>query len=444
MIQKKPLLLSFFLSASLGAGTLFTQPAEAANWLAVQMVSPPKAPLFTVSGFIEPTIWAQNGTVASAVGETPHINLIAPGFSQSTTAGIMRARIMFRGNLNHHISYFFGGEFGNNGFTHIRKGYQPGLIDGHVTFSYIPGARVEVGLIRTPGALGAIEGVFAYNYVLSPTMRLQLLNQHMIQGNSNYIIRPNAKHSYLVPGAANLGTSGYRNPGIMVGDWFRSGHWETSYYAMLGMYGTVAAGNQSGAPMEAVRLQEAYVLSGKGPFRSDIQGGIWYQHARPRLLGHGYDMNRYGVDASYSQGYMHPWGRMLRFSYVHGSGWIFAPAPFNETPAIAKKAPLYNSQIYPGIANKAWGYMVEGGLFFTKNIEMTLRYDLYNRLPNDPAQNRIFKDFAVGLQYHFTPKTKIMAGYYFRTLDVPHPNDVSSSVASSVDNLFAMQAIISF
>ncbi|MEY2342486.1 porin [Acidithiobacillus sp. IBUN Pt1247-S3] len=441
MSKTKPLLLSGIISTAIAVGFLCGPSAEAANWFALQGISPPTAPLFGVSGFIEPTVWAQPGTEDEMLHEVPHINLIGPDFSQGTTAGILRARIMFRGNLNPYISYFVAGEFGNNGVTRVRGGYQPALIDGHVTFSYLPGARVEVGLVRAPSAEGAMQGFMTYNYVLSPTVVTQLMNQPMFDSSFSSKVAPTG--SALLPGTQTLGVNGFRYPGAMVFDWFRSGHWEFAYGAMLGMYGTVAAGNQSNEPMEAVRLQEAYILGGKGPFRSDIQGGIWYQHAAPRWDGVNYDMNRYGVDLQYLQGYMHPWGRQLRFEYIHGNGWIDAPAAFSKAVDL-KQAGLYETQLYPGISNKAWGYMAEAGLFLTKNIEVNLRYDYYNRLPNNPVQNRIFKTYALGVQYHFTPLTKIMAGYYFRTLGVPHPNATSQSVANSVDNVFALQAMIAF
>ncbi|WP_431307146.1 porin [Acidithiobacillus acidisediminis] len=428
------------LAVAILSATLFNaQDANAANWFALQGISPPTAPLFGISGFIEPTVWAQPGVEDNLLHEVPHINLIGPDFSQNTTAGILRARIMFRGNLNPEISYFVAGEFGDNGVTRVRGGYQPALIDGHVTFSYLPGARVEVGLIRAPSAEGAMQGFMTYNFVLSSTVINQLMNQPMF--NSAYLNK-DTPAGYLIPGTQNLGANGYRYPGAMVFDWFRNGPWEFAYGAMLGMYGTVAAGNQSNEPMEAVRLQEAYILGGKGPFRSDIQGGIWYQHAAPRWDGVNYDMNRYGADLQYLQGYMHPWGRQLRFEYIHGNGWIDAPAAFSKAADLA--APLYQTQLYPGISNRAWGYMAEAGLFLTKNIEVNLRYDYYNRLPNNPAQNRIFKTYALGVQYHFTPLTKVMAGYYFRTLGVPHPNPTSESVSRSVDNVFALQAMIAF
>lgn len=417
--------------------------AHAANWFELQGISPTNADLFGISGFIEPSLYAQSGQ-KDALERTyvPNINRIAPNYTQSTTASILRARIMFRGNINPHVSYLLGGEFGSNGITNVRGNYQPGLIDGHVTFSYIPGARVEMGLIRAPSAEGAMRGYMTLNFVQSSTVIGQLMQQPMYDSGRAYTLNKSV-NAYLISGQQNLGNNGFRYPGVMLFDWFRNGPWEFTYGGMVGMYGTVAAGSQSSSPLYAARLQEAYILGGKGPFRSDLQAGVWYQHARPGLDGHGYSMTRYGVDIQYLQGYMHQWGRQLRFQYIRGSGWISASSAFSHAPGLAP--PLTETQLYPGGENKANGYMVEGGLFLTKHIEANLRYDYYNRLPNNPTQQRIFKTWAIGLQYYFNPMTKIMSGYYFRTLGVPHqPNAVANSISDAVDNEFAMQAMISF
>ena len=426
----------------LAVATLAASPlAHAANWFALQGISPPKASHFGVSGFIEPSLYAQPGRKDRfEKNHVPNINLIAPNFTQSTAVSILRARIMLRGNINPDISYLLGGEFGSNGITKVRGGYQPGLIDGHVTFSYLPGARIEVGLIRAPSAEGALRGYMTYNFVLPSTVIGQLMQQTMYSSDAPYDKNINA---YLINGQESLGANGFRYPGVMLFDWFRHGPWEFSYGAMVGLFGTVAAGNRSSSPLYAVRLQESYILGGKGAFRSDVQAGIWYQHARPDLAGQGYSMTRYGVDVQYLQGYMHQWGRQFRFQYIRGSGWITAASAFSHAPDLP--APLTKTQLYPGGQNQASGYMLEAGLFLTRHIEADLRYDYYDRLPNNAAQQRIFKTWAVGLQYHFTPLTKIFGGYYFRTLGVPHqPNAAANSISSVVDNVFAMQAMIAF
>ncbi|MBU2837900.1 porin, partial [Acidithiobacillus thiooxidans] len=69
---------------------------------------------------------------------------------------------------------------------------------------------------------------------------------------------------------------------------------------------------------------------GHGPFRSDLTGWLWYQYAQPDYLGHSYAMQREGLGFQYLQGYMHPWGRQLKFEYMRGNGWIDAPSAFSQ------------------------------------------------------------------------------------------------------------------
>ncbi|MHB8249158.1 MAG: porin [Acidithiobacillus sp.] len=429
------------------ASALLSPSAVAANWFELQGISPPKAPLFGVSGFIEPSLYLMNGTAAEnrvpPINNIPRINLVAPNNNQSNALTMLRARLMLRGNLNQHISYFLGGEFGNNALTDVRGSYSPALIDGHVTFSYIPGARVEAGIIRAPGPEDAMQGYMAYNYVLFPTAIGQLMQQTFYDSGTAYKAAAAPGNPYLVSGGNTLGTNGFRYPGVQVMDWFRFGHWELAYAAMAGVYGSVAAGNQSSSPLYAARIQGSYIFGGEGPFRSDVTAYLWYQHARPDLNGQSYAMTREGLGFTYLQGYMHQWGRRLKAEYIRGSGWISAPAAFSPASNLAPV--LSQTQLYPGSDNKANGFDVEGGLFLTKHIEADVRYDYYDRLPNNPQQERIFKTWALALQYHFTPLTKVMAGYYFRTLSVPYqPNPVANSISNAVDNEVAMQAMISF
>lgn len=90
------------------ASALLSQSAVAADWFELQGISPPKAPLFGVSGFIEPSLYLMNGTAAEnrvpPINNIPRINLVAPNYNQSNTLTILRARLMLRGNLNQHIS----------------------------------------------------------------------------------------------------------------------------------------------------------------------------------------------------------------------------------------------------------------------------------------------------------------------------------------------------
>jgi len=431
---------------------LVSGSADAANWFKLQDLNPKHVAL--ISGFIEPSIFSMAGTQTNIynpalhryITAVPRTNLVGPNFGQSNTLIIQRARLMIRGWLNPHISYFFAGEFGNNAATDIGGQYQPQLQDGHVVFSYIPGARVEVGIIRAPSAEDAMNGYMSYNYVVFPTVINQLMLQPFYKANPGTPYGAGPDGSSLIPGADGRGVNAFRYPGVQLFDWKNWGHWQVAYGAMVGMYGSLSAGDLSNQPLYAARLQGSYIFSGHGPFRSDVTAWIWYQNAQPTLLHHSYTMQREGVGFQYLQGYMHPWGRQLKFEYIKGNGWIDAPAAFNEQLGLAPA--LDQAQLYPNLNNTASGYYVEGGLFLTKRIELNLRYDYYDRLPNLAAVGgeRIFKTWALALQYHITPITKVMAGYYFRTIQAPNnaPTTPGSLVSKAVDNEFAMQAMISF
>lgn len=428
-----------------------TQSASAANWFELQGVSPALAPLVTVSGYFEPAYTYLPGT-AAANGQVPHLNMIGPNFTSSDSFNIDRARLMIRGNINKDISYFLAGEFGNNAFTHVGGSYTPGLLDGHVTFShYIPGVRIEAGIIRAPGPEQAMQGYMAYNFTSFANVTTQMMLQPFYNPNPStpYAV---SGPGYAVPGSDGEGNNAFRYTGVEAMDWFRNGPWEFTYGAMVGNFGPLTATNYSNSPLVAARLQESYIFGGHGPFQSSVTGFIWYQHANPNFNGRSYSMTRDGIGIAYMQGYMHQWGRWAKFEYMRGSGMIATPAVFSSAgiPALQQNA-LADAQVYPGSQNTANGYYISGGLFATRRIEIDLRYDYYDRLPNLPAQERTFSTWAVGLQYHFTPLTRVLLDYYVRNVGIPNLGAIPpaqralpESIANGADNEIALQAVIAF
>lgn len=420
----------------------------AANWIALQAVSPPTAPPFAISGFLEPLYTATDGTRTSN-GAVPHENLGGPEFTSSHDWSVFRARLMARGYLNQHFSYFFAGEFGDNGFTNPGTGYSPRLQDGHVTVSYIPGVRVEAGILRAPGPEGAMQGYMAYNFTAFPSVIQQLMFQ------SFYNPRPGPRYApsnggFLVPESSIQGTNAFRYTGISAVDWFRSGDWEFAYDAMVGDYAPLTSLGSGDGPIYALRTQESYILGGAGPFRSDVTGFVWYQYAHPVFNGRAYALNREGVGVTYMQNYMHRWGRWFKAEYMQGSGMIGTPPAFSLSTMVNSPA-LYDTQVYPGIGNHAYGYYAGLGLFVTPKLEVDFRYDYYNRLTNNESQNRVFQTWTTGLQYHITPLTKIMVDYAVRKLSVPLLDATAPavrplvrSIAQSLDNQFSAELVVSF
>ncbi|MHB1496017.1 MAG: porin, partial [Acidithiobacillus sp.] len=112
------------------------------------------------------------------------------------------------------------------------------------------------------------------------------------------------------------------------------------------------------------------------------------------------------------------------------------------------------AQIYPGSQNKASGYYVSGGLFVTNRLELDLRYDVYDRLPNIAQQERVFKTWAIGGQYHITKFTRVMVDYFVRSVNIPNLSSftaaqqaqktLAQSVAGAADNEIAITAFVAF
>ncbi|MHB8563862.1 MAG: porin [Acidiferrobacteraceae bacterium] len=443
------------MAVTMATSMIGATPALAANWFQLQGVSPPHTSRVTVSGFLEPDYSAfQGGGTPAINGFVPNGNMAGPDFTSSSTFQILRARLMIRGNLNRNIAYFMGGEFGDNSFTHTGSGYTPGLIDAHVTFShYVRGVRIEGGIIRAPGPEQAMQGYMGYNFTnfagVTQQMMLQpFYNPDVPAGTyaSGGLIPPGAQ---AIPGAYGEGVNAFRYPGVMAMDWFNYGRWQTAYGIMAGNFSPLTGTNAGSSLLYAARAQESYIFGGRGPFRSDVTGFAWYQNADPLFNGLNYQMRRYGTGVTYSQGYMHPWGRWIKAEYMKGSGMISTPAIFSSATGLP--AQLTDALLYPGSNNTAHGYYIGAGLFVTKRLEVDLRYDVYNRLPNLPVQNRVFTTYAAGLQYHFTPLTRVMLDYYARTASIPDPNAIApsarplaESVTSSLDNEVMMEAVLSF
>lgn len=436
-------------------------PALATNWFKLQGVSPRYAPLAKVSGFFEPTYTSVPGSAAYITAPAPsssgyyipHANEVGPQFTSHNSFNIFRARVMVRGNIKTNISYFVGLELGNNGFTQRGSGYSPSLIDAHVTFShYIPYARIEAGIIRAPGPQQAMQGYMAYNFTNFSNVVQQMMIPTLYDPTAIPVgvVPTPTGGAYELPSTASEGNNAFRYPGVMAMDWFTNGRWQFAYGVMVGNYSPTVYTNYGSSPLVAARVQESYIFGGHGPFRSDVTGFAWYQHADPLFNTQTYTMNRDGVGLTYSQGYMHTWGRWVKAEYMRGQGMIETPAVFSSSATLSTPA-LVDAEIYPGAQNTARGYYIGGGLFLTRRLEFDLRYDYYNRLPNAPVDNRVFTTEAVGFQYHFTPLTRVMLDYYFRQAKIPDVSAIpvaqranATDVVNSFDNEVEIEGVVSF
>ncbi|HUW79877.1 MAG TPA: hypothetical protein VMV54_03170, partial [Acidocella sp.] len=311
--------------------------------------------------------------------------------------------------------------------------------------------RVEVGIIRAPGPEEAMQGYMAYNFNAYSAVTQQLMFQSFFNPSPAHKYVP-FSGGYLVPVDNNKGTNAFRYSGIAAMDWFRHGNWEFTYDAMVGSFAPpTSVGSFGDAPIFAGRLQESYIIGGKGPFRGDVTGFAWYQYARPIFNDRLYNFHREGFGVAYMQGYMHKYGRWFKADYIQGSGLIEAPAAFGLSAETYAAPNLYQAQVYPGIGNHAYGYSIRAGFFVLPKLEIDERYDYYNRLPNNDVQNRVFSTWTTGVQYHVTPLMRLVLNYGVRDANAPHLSSIpaktrpiAKSVTGSIDNIFTAQFVAAF
>lgn len=455
------------LGVSLGASILCNPVAQAANWFQIQTISLPEWGAGKVIGFLEPLYsdYAANPVLVPgapgslANGQTAHFNMIQPTATSSSQLYMQRARLFIRGSVNPDISYYVGAEAGQNGYDYSFGRYAPRVIDANMVFSnYIPGVRIEVGNIRAPSAEGAMEGFMDFNFLDAfGTGLQQLMQPTFYRTGTNY--KANGQGGYFVPGSDVSGNNGFRYPGLQAEDWFRiSPRVEVAYGAMLADYGRLLDSGTSNGPIVAGRLQASYLLGDVSHFhggsnalsgddgrffRNDLTGFVWAQAAHPDMNGTSSNMTRDGFGMTFRNGYMVKGGIDIKAEYFEGSGNIAAPSVFNESPAMASASAsalqpvsngamgLYDETVYSGSSNTANGYDLSAGYFFNHHIEGVLRYDYYDRLPNLAAQERVFKDASVALEYHISPLTRVVVDYIDRSITIPNLNAVGNSIAQA-------------
>ena len=415
--------------------------AHATNWFQPQNTEPPNAKLYRVFGLLQPTYaynWANGvtglgGPANKYNGETPVFNLV-PTMNQSTSAfSFFRARLGVRGAINRDINYFLLTEAGKNATTTKRDVV---VTDAFLNFNYIPGARIRVGQGRMPiGDEGMQPAFIDSEYIYYSNATNSLMNEFPVATTS--VASPIPPGSVLSNARTIEGGLGYRDLGVEVYDWFPHGKWEYAYAVMASTgSGLYSLGNDYGRGSITGRLQTSYIFSGKGLNRDDITGYVWYQTGKRHFGNQDYTRTRYGVGARYHKGKLRVSGE-----YLWGEGMIFT----GLNPPFAN-APVY--QIALADSNKAQGGYLETGYYLLPKLEFDLRYDYFDRLTNSAMDERIFKTWTLGAQYHFKPNLRLQFNYAIRTLDVPNPAAISTAnsqrsnaeiLANSMGNLAAVQ-----
>lgn len=412
MNHKKKLLIK-----AIGA-TLLTcaSGVQAANWLMLQGTEPAgTAERARLWGFVQVQYQHDESDPNTSGGYIPP-KLIGPNLNEQDTFNVNRARIGVRGTglpLDSNVNYFILAEFGNNGIT------APGdrnvrMTDASITLNHIPGARIRAGLFKTPGAEEALQAIHVFDYINFTTVTNQLLLERFPNDNGAYESQTNLPPTTLPSqdgmSAFNSSVGAFRDVGIQVFDTFKVDKWEHSYAAMYGNGNGLNFGNGDGNFDTYLYWSSELVYGGKGGRREGLKMFAWAQSGK-RLLDSTddatynpttHDRDRTGLGVKYLQ-------KPFRVSaeYMQGEGMIF----------VGQDKSTYNingTAAGDGADGKANGYYLEGGWYIPDtNWELDLRYDIYNRLTDNPnlANGKSlefkFDTITVGAQYHINKKTRI-------------------------------------
>ena len=439
------------IKLSAAIAMLCSQQAFSANWLMLQGTEPDSsAPRAKVWGFIQAQYQHDNSEPNSSDAYVPP-KLIGPNLSSQSAFNVNRARIGVRGTgfpLDGKVNYFFLAEFGNNGIT------APGdrnvrLTDASITLNQIPGARIRMGLFKTPGPEEGLQAIHVFDYINFTTV----MNQLMLERFPNRDYTSN-NTPVTLPAPAKLGgfdksVGAFRDVGIQVFDTFKVNDWEHSYAVMVGNGNGLNFGENDNNKDLYLYWSSEKIYGGKGGRRQGLKFFVWSQTGKRYLDNTNdsvrnpteFDRDRKGLGFKYLK-------KPYRVSaeYLKGEGMIFV-GPDKPTFDINPNNPVGN-----GEDGEASGYYIEGGWYIPgSKWEIDARYDVYNRLttdtpsPGGPIAGKTFefefKTFTLGAQYHINKKTRInmeIANRDFTAVDFPAGAGPNANL-DGVDKRYAVQ-----
>lgn len=409
------------------AGMAATMQVEAANWLMLQGTERNAAAgRAKVWGFIQAQYQKDNSDECTdpacggaADGFIPP-KLIGPNLNDQDGFNVNRARIGVRGTgmpIDPNVNYFILAEFGNNGITASNNG-SANITDASITLNHIKGARVRLGLFKTPGFEEGLQAIHVFDYINFTSVGNQLMLERHPKFGDNFQVpaeTPNASMSgYSTPVGA------FRDVGIQVFDAFKTGGWETSYAVMIGNGNGLNFGENDDNKETYLYLSTEKVYGGKGGRREGLKMFAWAQNgtrtnAYDRTEEE--DRKRSGVGVKYLK---KPFRATAE--YLQGEGMIFQGQHRPGAGPAGSGAATNGS--FNGVFNdlEASGYYVDFGYYIPgTKWELDLRYDSYTRDENHQTSvdgdESDFVTTTVGAQYHFNKKTRLNMDYAIRSFE---------------------------
>ncbi|MCJ7764881.1 MAG: OprO/OprP family phosphate-selective porin [Thiovulaceae bacterium] len=449
---------------------------DAADWLRLQGAQPEvvaphgvKVPYRSkephVWGFIQANykkdfgdVFIPPGGPNEGVNLTPFSRL-NPDLKDQSGFNVFRARLAVRGMADGEnlINYFFMTEFANNAINNLigHRNVATYFSDASVTLKHIPGAKLRVGMFKTPGSEEGLQAVFISPYIDFTTMSNQLLLERKVTnvgGVQTGGAAGGAATVHYTSTSMEEPIGAYRDTGAQLFDTLNiTKGWDITYAYMYG--------NGNGISMKASDKQATHYGylalednfgPGRGYFTESVKFYIWGQSGKRTLLSDpSTDANpdqalvevdanrkRYGVGMTYYQN-----GLRFEAEYVRAKGMIFTGAKDKDTDPLAED---WQVQFAVGDENVAdGGYVNLQYELVAKKFEVFGRYDYLNRLTNDTKAERDFKTATLGCSYRFRGATRVDLNYQIRDIKAPG-NDNAQAVVDNIGNRVAVQVTAAF
>ncbi|WEJ62723.1 porin [Thiomicrorhabdus lithotrophica] len=415
-------------------GVMASQSAQAANWLMLQGTEKAdQAPRAKLWGFAQ-IDYQQTDDTLHPNGSKAAFNQMQPQLTTASGFNVKRARIGVRGAnfpLDKNVNYFLMTELGNNGITTGENGSQGQLTDASITLNHFDGARVRVGLFKTPGSEESFKGIPVFNYVNFTNGTDRLLIERKIDGTVDA--------NNIATGIRTDAAFAVRDTGIQVFDTFKQGDWEHSYAIMYGNgNGLALSDNDKNKDLYLYASTEKVFGESQGPRRKSMKFYAWSQDGKRTYDGTEYNRDRAGLGMTYYDGKYR-----VAAEYFTADGMIFG----------GPKSAVAGNPLTVFTDQKATAYQLDLGYRIKPNIELNARYDVLDSATETDMQSgtngdkhRIFTTTTLGAQYFFNKKTSVRLNYEIRDIDAPDAPDAAPvhNVLDSLDNRVSAQLMMVF
>jgi len=453
----------------LGLALLASSPQmNAADWLMLQGAQPevvaPKGVIVPYRSTV-PKLWGfaqinykkDFGDVlvnGGGINLTP-FSLLNPDLEDQSGFNVFRARIALRGMADNEnlVDYFVMTEFGNNAVNNLvgHRNVATYFTDASVTLKHVPGAKLRVGMFKTPGSEEGLQAVFVSPYIEFTTMsNQQLLERKVTDVGAAQIngAAGGAATVHYTSTSIDEPIGAYRDTGAQIFDTFNiAKSWTLSYAYMYGN-GTGISKKTS----DKQRTHYGYLAlednfgPARGYYTESMKFFVWGQDGKRTLLSTdpttlvttevNANRKRYGLGMTY-----YNYGLRFEAEYMRAEGMIFTGAKDTDSDPLKED---WQFQFAVGDENKAdGGYVNLQYEIMAKKLELFGRYDFSNRLTNDSRGERDFKTATLGCSYRFKGATRIDFNYMFREAKAPG-NANAQRVLDNMGNRVAVQVTAAF